>query len=119
MFELRAAPEGRPIGYVPAHSATPGCYSVQVFGDELYPTVRHGSCLVIEPQGRCHEGELMLLQLVEQQYIVCELVAQDDSAVTWVPAIGGPRRTTAADRVAAMHPIVDVIPASRLVNRAG
>jgi len=115
MHELRAAPDGQAIGTVPARAATENSYAVQVFGDELYPAVRHGTCLVVDPGGQCIEGELLLLENTDGYFLVCELVADRDGAVTWVPATGGSRRTTARAQVAAMHPIVDMVPGSRFL----
>ena len=87
---------------------------MRVFGDELYPAVRHGACLVVEPGADCRAGELMLLETADGYYLVCELVSHDPDAVTFVPAKGGQRRTTMArQQVAAMHPVLNVVSASR------
>jgi len=117
MYELRTAPDGRPIGHVPAYSNKPGSYAVRVFGDELYPAVRHGACLVVDPGGHCHEGELVLVETRDGYYLVCELVALRDDTVTFVPANGGARRTLDRSTVAAVHPVVDITAASRFEPR--
>jgi len=119
MYELRTAPDGRPIGHVPAYSNKPGSYAVRVFGDELYPAVRHGACLVVEPGGHCHEGELVLVETRDGYYLVCELVALRDDTVTFVPANGGARRTLDRSTVAAVHPVVDITAASRFEPGTG
>lgn len=108
MYELRASPDGRPIGHVPAPGVSSKAYAVRVFGDDLYPAVRHGACLVVDPSARLQEGELMLLENTEGQYFVCELVSLRDDAVTVSPAKGGQRRTLARATVAAMHPVLYV-----------
>ena len=115
MQELRTSEGGRPIGHVPAFAASSGAYAVRVFGDELYPAVRHGACLVVEPAGQCQEGELMLVEMADGYFLVCELVSLRDDALTIVPANGGQRRTLPRDQVAAMHPVVDITAASRFV----
>lgn len=114
MFELRAAPDGEPIGTVPANFANNDSHALQVFGDDLYPAVRHGTCLVISPQGPCTPGELILLETVDGNFLVCELVANQDDAVTWTPAAGGQRRTMPRQKVAAIHAIVGMIPGSQM-----
>lgn len=114
MFELRAEPSGRPIGIVPTTIATAGTHAVQVFGDDLYPAIRHGTCLVVSTATPCTPGELVLLEIDDGNFIVGELVAETSETVTWSPAIGGPRRTTARTTVASMHPIVNMVPGSQL-----
>lgn len=114
MLELRAAPDGKPIGTVPVSFESHDSHALQVFGDELYPAVRHGTCLVIKPHGQCIPGELMLLETTEGSFIVCELVTDHADAVTWMPAAGGSRRTTPRSQVGALHAIVGMVPGSQM-----
>lgn len=116
MFELRTGPEGRPIGHVPALASSANSYALQIFGDELYPAVRHGTCLVVAPGSRCHEGELMLMETAGGYYIICELVTQSPDAITWTPAKGGQRQTMGRSDIVAMHPITNQIPSSRFTS---
>lgn len=114
MFELRASPDGKPIGFVPAGMAGADSYALQVFGDELYPAVRHGTCIVVGPKAPCTPGELVLLETSDGNFMVCELVTDAPDAITWTPAAGGQRKTMARSSVAAMHPIVGLVPGSRM-----
>lgn len=114
MLELRTTPEGSPLGFVRAFTLNANSYALQIFGDELYPAVRHGACLVVEPGSPCTAGELMMLETKDGYYMICELVAAHEDAVTWAPATGGGRRTISMTEIASMQPVVDVIPASRL-----
>lgn len=114
MFELKAEPGGRTIGTVHAQFATAGSHALQVFGDDLYPAVRHGTCLVVSPGSPCAPAELMLLETSEGYYLVCELVAEHADAVIWTPAAGGQRRTMPRDLIGAMHPIVGMVPGSQM-----
>lgn len=113
MFELRSLADGSPIGHVPAFSDRPGTYAVRVFGDNLYPAVRHGACLVVDPTGPAIEGELVLLETLEGYYFVCELVALRNDAITVTPAAGGQRKTFARSVIAACMPVCDIIPGHR------
>lgn len=109
MFDLKAAPDGRPIGVVPAYGThAPGTFAVRVFGDDLYPTVRHGACLIVSPTAPCQEGELVLLHMATGAYLVCELVSLRADAVTVLPANGGARHTMARADLQAIHPITGV-----------
>jgi SOS-response transcriptional repressor LexA len=119
MFDLKAAPDGRPIGVVPAYgNHTPGTFAVRVFGDDLYPAVRHGACLIVAPAAPCQEGELVLLQLHGGPYLVCELVSLRAETVTVVPANGGARRTLMRADVATVHAITGVASGSTFVAAA-
>lgn len=113
MFELRASGDGKPIGHVLAPGVGTDSYAVQVFGDELYPTIRHGSCLVVQPSAELVEGELVLVELAEGTHLVAELVTMRPDSVTLAHANGGSRRTLAADAVAAVHPVVATLPGFR------
>lgn len=119
MFELRASPDGKPIGSVPSSFATATSYALQVQGDDLYPAVRHGTCLLVNPNGRCTHGELILLESTDGNFMVCELVADHPDAITWAPAAGGARRTTVREKIAAIHAIIGLIPGSQMTGRAG
>lgn len=116
MFELRALPDGRPIGTVPASLASADSHALQVFGDDLYPAVRHGTCLVVSPNGKCTPGELVVMETTEGYFMVCELVADHADAVTWTPAVGGPRRTTPREQVAAVYAVVGFVPGSQMTS---
>lgn len=117
MFELRNSADGQPIGHVPAYTDQTTTYAVRVWGDELYPAVRHGACLVIDPDGPPVQGELVLLESTDGYYLVCELVADRSDTITVVPANGGSRKTFDRARVAAVHPVVDIAAASRFTPR--
>lgn len=118
MFQLKAAPDGQVIGTVPASFADANSHALQVFGDELYPAVRHGTCLVVGPNAPCVPGELVPIETAEGYFLVCELVADQPDAVTWNSAVGGPRRTTARAEIRAMHAIVGLVPGSQLHRQA-
>lgn len=113
MFELRSLVDGKPIGHVPAFSDQGGTYAVQVFGDNLYPAVRHGACLVVDPHAVAVEGELALLETMDGYYLICELVAARSDTITVMPANGGQRKTFARATIAACMPVCGVIPSHR------
>lgn len=114
MFELRAAPEGQPIGTVPASFGQANSHALQVFGDELYPVIRHGSCLIVAPGTRCTAGELMLLETTDGSFLVCELVAEHEDVVIWNAATGGSRQATPRTEIQGLHAIIGIVPGSQL-----
>lgn len=114
MHQLRSQPDGKAIGTVSVPFASAGSFAVQVFGDELYPAVRHGSCLVVDPISPGVPGELVLIELADGNFLVCELVAEHADALLWVPAAGGSRRTLPAGQIAKVMPVVGLVPGSRM-----
>lgn len=118
MYELRSEPDGHPIGTVHAPLSDGNSIAFQVFGDDLYPAVRHGTCLVVTPGADACPGELVLIEMTDRRFVVCELVSSQADAVVWTPAAGGARRTTARAEVRMLHGIVSMIPGSRLVPRS-
>ena len=67
--------DGQPIGHVRAPAPAPCAFAVRVFGDELYPAVRHGACLVVDGAGEPVVGELVLVRLHDGGHLVCEYVS--------------------------------------------
>lgn len=116
MFELRALPDGQAIGHVPASFSGNESHALQIFGDELYPAIRHGTCIIVNPQGAMAPGELIIFETVEGNFVICELVSDREDAVTWTPAKGGHRRTTPRSQIRALHAIVGMVPASQMVQ---
>lgn len=112
-FELRAGPDGAAIGTIPALSSIPGSFAIRVMGDLLYPAVRHGACIVVDPAGSCEAGELVLVEMTEGHFIVAELVAMRADTVTIAPVQGGQRRTLPAADVAKVQAIAGVVSASQ------
>lgn len=117
MHVLQAGPGGQPLGTVVAAGVAPGCFAVQVEGDHLYPTVRHGACLLVEPDGDCVPGELVLIELAEGSFMVCELVAERADTVMLLPVQGGQRQALPRSQVAKMQPIASVVSASKFKPR--
>lgn len=114
MLQLKASPDGGPIGHVMTQGATSESYALQVFGDDMHPAVRHGTVLVVEPGGPCVPGELVLLEMAEGYHMLCELVSLRDDSITVLPAIGGSRQTLARNRVQAVLPIAASMPSWKM-----
>ena len=113
MFEIRSSANGNPVGHVHAVGASGGCYAVRVFGDDLYPTVRHGACLVVDPAAQLVEGELVLAQMTDGTYLVAELVSRREDSITLANANGGQRRTLAASKLTQLMAVIAQLPSFR------
>ena len=112
-LELRASPDGVAIGHVQAYTAAPGSFALRVVGDHLYPAVRHGACIVIEPDGACVAGELVLIEMAEGHFVISELVAERDDSIIVLPVQGGQRRALPREQVTRMQPIASVVAGSK------
>lgn len=113
VYRLEVAPDGAAIGHVEAYSNDGRSFALRIHGDALYPTIRHGACLVVEPMGRCVEGELVLVISDTETYAVVELVAERADSVTVLPANGGKRETIDRKNVKSMYPIANIVPGSK------
>lgn len=114
---LRLNPEG-PIGSVPTMAAAPDSFAVRVTGDHLYPAVRHGACLVIEPTAALVPGEPVFIETKAGSYLIGDLIADRRDEIT-VASLNGPARTTLPrSDVARAHAITSIVMASRFQGKA-
>ena len=102
-----------PIGSVIANTRDPDAYALRVHGDSLYPAVRHGWCLVIEPAGECVPGELVLISMRDGCQVVRELGALRDDCVTVSSANGGSRETIDRADMEWIRPITHLTSSSK------
>lgn len=88
-------------------------YALKVEGDALYPAVRHGSFLVLEPGGEPVQGELVLLSMKDGTRMLREWHSQAGGSITVLSVTGAARETHASDDVEAIHPVAEIISGSR------
>ena len=115
-FTLSVGPAGSLIGTVDAYSSSERAFGVRIFGDNLYPTARHGAVLVIEPDMDCVDGELVFIEFPDGSFDVCELVAVRPDAITTTGLNGGSRRTLNTSAIQTMHPVACIVAASKFTN---
>lgn len=113
---LRVEPGGS-IGTVPTLPGGPDSFAVLVMGDHLYPAVRHGACLVVEPASPLTAGEPVFIETTEGHYLVGDLVADRPEAVTISMLQGSARTTLQRSEIAAVNPITAVVMASKFAPR--
>lgn len=113
VLHLTSPAAGASAGTVESYSSSPGSYALRIIGDSLYPTVRHGACIIIEPGAKCVEGELVLLVMQNGTLQLQELVAQRPDFLTVLPVNGGHRATIPTKTVREMHPVTNIVAASK------
>lgn len=96
--EISSAP-GNGDGTVEAYSTDPGAYALRVRGDSMFPAIRDGWYVVVEPHGRRTTGEYVLIKLVNGQKMVKELIMERPESITVVSVNGDKRRTIMREEI--------------------
>lgn len=111
-YELET-PTGHGDGYVEAFSADRNAYAVRVKGDSMYPAIRHGEIVVVEPHGQLVAGERVLIGLHDGRKMVKELVTGREDSVTVVSVNGGDRLTFEREEIEYIHAVAMIVSASK------
>lgn len=96
--EISVVP-GAGDGSVLAQSEDPNAYALRVRGDSMFPAIRDGWYVVIEPNATPTPGEYVLIKLSDGQKMVKELILQRADSITVVSVNGDKRRTIMADEI--------------------
>lgn len=104
---------GHDAGWVDSYSADPAVYALRVVGDSMHPAIRHGSFVVVDPNGACVPGEYVAIALVDGRKMVKELVFDRATEVVVESVNGGQRLTLQRTEIVTMHPVAAVVLASK------
>jgi phage repressor protein C with HTH and peptisase S24 domain len=100
-------------GYVAVSTSDKNAYALIVRGDSMYPAIRDGWVVVVEPNGTPAAGEYVLVALRDGRKMVKELLYGRRDSVAVISVNGGERITIARDEVEFIHAISAVIPPSK------
>lgn len=103
----------QPDGWVDGYSADLDAYALRVKGDSMHPAIRHGTFVVVEPNGRCVPGEYVAIVLLDDRKMVKELVIERPDEVVVESVNGNQRQTIARSQIRQMHPVAAVVAASK------
>jgi phage repressor protein C with HTH and peptisase S24 domain len=105
---------GANYGTIEVYGAHEDAFAIRVLGDQLYPAIRHGQCLVVEPSSPPVQGEQVILHMRSGRLLIRELFADRPDSVT-VLALNNPasRETFMREDILRIVPIVALIPASK------
>lgn len=106
-------PVGHGDGHVDSYSSDPNVYALRVKGDSMHPAIRHGSFVVVEPNGRCVPGEYIVLALRDGQKMVKELVIERPHEIVIESVNGNHRKTIDRTDIEKMHPVAAIVSASK------
>lgn len=90
--EVSVAP-GAGDGTVDAFSDDPSAYALRVRGDSMFPAIRDGWFVLVEPNSSIQPGEYVLIKLLSGQKMVKELILERQDSITVVSVNGDVRRT--------------------------
>jgi len=112
-YEEIEYPVGHGDGWVDAYSSDPNVYALRVKGDSMHPAIRHGSFVVVEPNGQCVPGEYVVLAMVDGRKMVKELVINRPDEIVIESVNGNHRKTIEKIDIEKMHPVAAIVPASK------
>lgn len=100
-------------GWVEHYTSNPNVYALRVKGDSMHPAIRHGTFVVVDPDGRCAIGEYVAIALLDGRKMVKELVMERADEVVIESVNGNHRQTIERSLIHQMHPVVGQVPASK------
>lgn len=95
-------------GMVEAYSNDPDAYALRVRGDSMFPAIRDGWFVIVEPSSAPTPGDYVLIKLKSGQKMVKELIMQRPDGITVVSVNGDLRRTIEAQEIDAHFGIQSV-----------
>lgn len=106
-------PAGHGDGTIDSYSADRNAYALRVRGDSMHPAIRHGSFVVVEPNGTCVPGEYVVIALTDGRKMVKELVIERAAEIVVESVNGNHRITIDRSEIERMHPVAAVVAASK------
>lgn len=106
-------PVGHGDGFVMHPSTDPNTYALMVKGDSMYPAIRSGFIVIVEPNAVPVAGEFVVVKLRDGRSTVKELLWQRGDEYTLQAVNGQMRMTIRADEVEFVHPVAAIVPPSR------
>ncbi|CAB3858879.1 hypothetical protein LMG26788_02154 [Achromobacter pulmonis] len=100
-------------GFVEAHSSDPDAYALRVRGDSMFPAIRDGWYVVVEPNSSPAAGEYVAIALNDGRKMVKEFLFQGGDAYTVQSVNGGTRLTLPLPDVHQVHAIGSVLMPSK------
>lgn len=92
-YEEVSSVPGSGDGLVDAYSSDPNAYALRVKGDSMFPAIRDGWYVVVEPNSAPQPGDYVLIKLKSGQKMVKELLMQRQDSITVVSVNGDVRKT--------------------------
>lgn len=98
-YEEISSMSGAGDGMVEAYSNDPHAYALRVRGDSMFPSIRDGWYVIVEPGSAAAPGDYVLIKLKTGQKMVKELIMLRPDGITVVSVNGDARKTIEADEI--------------------
>lgn len=100
-------------GYVEHSSRDPNAYAVRVKGESMFPAIRNGWYVVVEPNGTLSSGEYVAVALRNGKKMVKELLFETPDGYTLQSVNGGERFSIEKQDIETIHPVSAVVTPSK------
>lgn len=92
-YEEISSVTGAGDGHIEIQTEDPNAYGLRVRGQSMFPAIRDGWYVLVEPNGQPREGEYVLLKLQDGRKMVKELMYRRSHSIEVMSVNGGARIT--------------------------
>lgn len=96
-------------GFVEAVSNDPDAYALRVLGDSMFPAIRNGWYVVVEPNHAINPSDFVAVALTDGRKMVKEFLYRTADEVGLQSVNGNKRLTVPLAEIATMHPIGSLV----------
>lgn len=100
-------------GFVEAHSSDREAYALRVKGDSMFPAIRDGWYVVVEPNSPAKAGEYVAIALADGRKMVKEFLFAKPDGVAVQSVNGGGRLTLSNEEILTVHAVSSVLMPSK------
>jgi len=112
-YEELSPYEGGGDGFIEMATQDPQAYGLRVRGQSMFPSIRDGWFVLIEPNGQLRTGEYVLIKLKDGRKMVKELLFNRSSSIEVMSVNGGERMTFDFPDIESTHAVAAVVPPSK------
>jgi phage repressor protein C with HTH and peptisase S24 domain len=100
-------------GFIEMASQDPNAYGLRVRGQSMFPAIRDGWFVLVEPNGHIRSGEYVLVRLRDGRRMVKELLVQRAGSIEVISVNGGERLTFDFPDIESVHSVAAVVSPSK------
>ena len=100
-------------GHVNTPSIAENSYSLRVRGDGLFPAIRSGWFVIVEPEANLQVGEYVIARTLAGQSMIKELLYNRDDEIGLLSINRETRRSLSKSEIDFVHPIGCILPPSK------
>jgi Predicted transcriptional regulator len=100
-------------GHLEGAASDPDAYALRVKGDSMYPAIRDGWFVVVEPNAKPSSEQFVAVQLRDGRKMVKELINARTDALVLESVNGNRRLTIPLEEIEAVHSVTSVVHPSK------